>query len=247
MKILAIGNSFSTDATTFLHEIAEDMGDDLQVVNLYIGGCSLETHWLNAQANAPLYSYELNGHATGRMVSIKSALTECKWDIVTLHQASLLSGIEESYEPYFENMLGYVKRYAPNADIKVMQTWAFDDNCTREGFENYGRSQKVMYERLIPCYEKISKKYELPLIRCGEALQALRGTPRFDMSKGGETLCRDGFHMHYIYGRFLLGCIWYQAIFNKSIKDGKFYPTIPDMPTDKEKIDFIRAFAAERM
>jgi len=107
MKILSIGNSFSTDATTYLHELALSTDLDLQVVNLYIGGCSLQTHWFNAESNTPAYSYELNGNSTGRMTSIKSALTECNWDVVTLHQASLFSGVEESYYPYFENMLAY--------------------------------------------------------------------------------------------------------------------------------------------
>ena len=47
MKILAIGNSFSEDATTYLHQIGEAAGVKNQIVNLYIGGCPLETHWEN--------------------------------------------------------------------------------------------------------------------------------------------------------------------------------------------------------
>ena len=43
-KILAIGNSFSEDATYYLHQILEHSGIENQVVNLYIGGCSLERH-----------------------------------------------------------------------------------------------------------------------------------------------------------------------------------------------------------
>ena len=49
MKVLAIGTSFSQDATTFLHQVAEEQGVALEVVNLYIGGCSLETHWKNME------------------------------------------------------------------------------------------------------------------------------------------------------------------------------------------------------
>ena len=41
MKVLAIGNSFSQDATRYLHQIAKANQFDLKVVNLYIGGCSL--------------------------------------------------------------------------------------------------------------------------------------------------------------------------------------------------------------
>ena len=48
-KILAIGNSFSQDATAYLHDIAAAGGTDTKIVNLYIGGCSLKTHWENAE------------------------------------------------------------------------------------------------------------------------------------------------------------------------------------------------------
>ena len=39
MKLLAVGNSFSQDACTFLHQTAQAQGLDLEVTNLYIGGC----------------------------------------------------------------------------------------------------------------------------------------------------------------------------------------------------------------
>lgn len=37
IHILAIGNSFSEDATHFLHQIAEADNVSMKVVNLYIG------------------------------------------------------------------------------------------------------------------------------------------------------------------------------------------------------------------
>ena len=49
MKVLAIGNSFSEDATRYLHQIGEAAGVKNQIVNLYIGGCPLETHWENIE------------------------------------------------------------------------------------------------------------------------------------------------------------------------------------------------------
>ena len=45
MNVLAIGNSFSEDATRYLHQIAKAQGTPLTVVNLVIGGCSLERHY----------------------------------------------------------------------------------------------------------------------------------------------------------------------------------------------------------
>ena len=47
MNILAIGNSFSQDATRYLQKIARADGEKISVINLVIGGCSLERHYLN--------------------------------------------------------------------------------------------------------------------------------------------------------------------------------------------------------
>ena len=49
MKILFIGNSFSSNATTYIREISDGK---LFVRNLYIGGCSLETHAKNIENDA---------------------------------------------------------------------------------------------------------------------------------------------------------------------------------------------------
>ena len=45
MNILSIGNSFSQDAQKWLHSISVANGNSFETYNLFIGGCSLETHW----------------------------------------------------------------------------------------------------------------------------------------------------------------------------------------------------------
>jgi len=45
MNILAIGNSFSQDATRYLHQIAAADGVTLHVANFYIGGYFLQLHY----------------------------------------------------------------------------------------------------------------------------------------------------------------------------------------------------------
>ena len=74
MKILAIGNSFSQDATRYLYGIARADGVNLEVVNLYIGGCSLERHYRNMLSAERAYGLEINGHKTGFFVSLDEAL-----------------------------------------------------------------------------------------------------------------------------------------------------------------------------
>ena len=114
LSILAIGNSFSQDATAYLHMAAEAAGVETLVVNLYIGGCSLKTHWENMQGDLRAYHYEKNGVGMG-LVSLREALTERAWDVVTFQQASHDSGLKETYFPYLRELSAYAKELAPGA------------------------------------------------------------------------------------------------------------------------------------
>ena len=74
MKILSIGNSFSTDVHRFLHRLAQINAVEMKTVNLFIGGCDLETHWKNAEENNACYDLEINGNEATEVVSIAQAL-----------------------------------------------------------------------------------------------------------------------------------------------------------------------------
>ena len=136
MQILAIGNSFSSDATRYLHGIARAGGVPLQVTNLYIGGCSLERHFRNMHSDARAYDLQCNGHSTGFSVSLSEALLNRPWDVITLQQVSHLSGIPGSYEPYFSKLLQYVKAAQPEAKIFFHETWAYEQDSQHPNFPN---------------------------------------------------------------------------------------------------------------
>lgn len=105
INILSIGNSFSQDAQRYLHELAKSEGVNIQTVNLYIGGCSLEQHFYNVLEDKKAYLLEMNGYSvSGFMVSIKEALLARNWDYVTLQQASHNSFDYETYQPYLTEL-----------------------------------------------------------------------------------------------------------------------------------------------
>ena len=47
------------------------------------------------------------------------------------------------------------------------------------------------------------------------------------MQDDGLSLCRDGFHMSFDYGRYLLGCIWLRKLTGISVKDVAYIPESP--------------------
>lgn len=224
VKILAIGNSFSQDATHYLQQIAMSDGIDAKVVNLYIGGCSVERHWHNIEQNAKLYLYEEDGKSTNQYVSIKEALQEENWDFVVTQQASHDSGIQDTYYPFIMNLFDYIKEYAPNAERILHQTWAYEIDSSHDCFGRYHHNQQEMYERLCEAYKRASDTLGVRMIPCGNVIQKVRTREPFIYEKGGISLCRDGFHMDYIYGRYLLAATWYEIIFKKNIMENNYTP-----------------------
>lgn len=238
MKILAIGNSFSQDAFAYINNLASAAGDDCKVVNLYIGGCSLENHWFQYEHNLCFYEYELNGKNSGAYVSIDEVLDEEEWDIISLQQCSGLSGVEESYEPYLSRLIKAIKEKKPNSKLVLHETWAYDEGSLHEDFGRYELSQSVMYNQLHLAYKKMGDLYNLFIVPSGTLIQNLRGYEEFDSHQGGQSLCRDGFHLHGIYGRYAVACLWY-LMFISEDKKIEFIPPNRDDDLYERKIQII--------
>lgn len=232
IKILAIGNSFSQDATYYLHQIAKAAGMEIEVVNLYIGGCSLERHFRNIEKGTEDYLYEQNGIPTERYVSIKDALEEKDWDYVITQQASHDSGWLDTYEPFLEKIIAYIKNIVPKATVMLHKTWAYEIDSEHESFPRYNRDQIEMYERLSRAYEAMAEKEKVGLIPCADVIQKLRSTMPFVYRDGGMSLCRDGYHMHYIYGRYALAAAWFDVLTGGYIKDNPYVPSTSFMPEE---------------
>ena len=58
LKILAIGNSFSTDSMQYLYEIMKAGGvEEIVLGNLYYAGCSLDQHYQFGRTDSTSYTY----------------------------------------------------------------------------------------------------------------------------------------------------------------------------------------------
>ena len=153
-NILSIGNSFSQDAQRYLHRIAKADGFILNTFNLYIGGCSLSLHYRNMISEEKAYMLEMNGESTGFRVSLKDALLNRDWDVVTVQQASLKSPDYETYQPYLNKIVDYIKEYVPKAKIAIHQTWAYEQDSQMLN-ERLGYTEHTkMFEDVKASYQK---------------------------------------------------------------------------------------------
>ncbi len=247
VRILAIGNSFSQDAAYYLHQLTEAAGRDVQVVNLYIGGCPLELHWQNIRNDARAYQYQQNGVMTERYVSIDEMLEEEEWDHIVTQQASHDSGWLETYEPFLGLILEHLRAKAPAARLWLQETWAYEVGSRHDRFPRYHCDQRFMYEKLHACYTQMAEKYGLGLIPSGTVIQKARKHPEFDVSGHGLSLCRDGFHMSYSYGRYLLACVWAKTLLGLPVEGLPYTPASPMVaePCDPSLLALIREIVEE--
>lgn len=99
-RVLVISNSFGQDSVRYLNGISRAAKNEIYVANLYIGGCPLSHHYRNIMSDEKEYDYQQNGVTTPFKVSIREALLLFDWDVVVTQQASVPSGLYDSYVPY---------------------------------------------------------------------------------------------------------------------------------------------------
>ena len=213
LRVLSIGNSFSQDAHKYLAKMAEAEGKRFTLVNLYSAGCNLKKHYENWETNTGIYDYESNGVKVASNVTLDAVLESHTFDVITLQQASYTSVNYKNYQPYLDNLLRLVRQSQPQAKIYLHQTWAYGD--AHENHQKYasttGGSMAAMWKLVENAYNQAASDTGLSLIPCGLAIQ----NAQTELNKGAyseTSIQRDGAHVSYTWGRYLLARVWYQAL-----------------------------------
>ena len=239
LKVLMIGNSYADDTINYAYEIAKSVGipaENILVADIYIGGCSLATHWENAQSNAAAYRFglEKEGWFDGESYknwTMEQAIKYADWDFITFQQNSGNSGGAASYA-CLQNLMDYVYGIAtdeennPNANPNVKfvwhQTWAYQQGTTASAFATYGYDQMTMYNAIMDCLNtQVMGKNFVAVIPNGTAIQNGR------TSILGDNFSRDQHnHLSYGAGRYI-------ASMNLvSVLTGRDMSTLTWKPTD---------------
>lgn len=237
MNVLSIGNSFSQDAQRYLHRIAKADGCNLNTFNLYIGGCPLSLHYRNMISEEKAYVLEMNGESTGFKVSLKVALLNRDWDVVTIQQVSSKSPYYETYQPYLDKIVEYVRLCVPKAKIAIHQTWAYEQDSHRLNVELGYKNHTDMFNDIKATYEKVAKEIDADfIIPSGEIFQKL-------IEAGIEKVHRDTFHASLGLGRYALGLLWYSVLSGNDVKNNTFCDF--DEAISKEDIKIAKQCVAE--
>ena len=129
-----IGNSFSVCVGDDLYKIVKATPDcKLVLTSAYIGGCTFQRHWQELEkaekdANHKPYHIRIwdtdKKKTASRKDNVNNLLKE-EWDIITIQQGSAQSWDFKFYEPWAGNLIAYIKKHAPKAEIVIQQTWSY--------------------------------------------------------------------------------------------------------------------------
>ena len=215
MNILAIGNSFSQDATRYIHRIARSDGFNLNVTNLYIGGCPIDRHFRNMISGSRDYELEYNGELTFFKVSLEEALLNREWDYITIQQASHRSYNYDSYQPYLNEICDYIRELCPKAKLLIHQTWGYENESIRLKDTGY-RSHEEMFKDIEKAYNKAAKDVNAEfIIPSGKLMKML-------LENGIEKVHRDTFHLRRGLSRYAVGLLWYSLLSGNDISENTF-------------------------
>ena len=251
-KVLTIGNSFTWSLKADLPAIAKAQGDKLTLVFANHGGCTIQRHWNYAkeeESNPEVKRYKYKS----KPAKLRDILAAEKWDIVTIQQASPKSWVKGSFYPELDELVAYVKKHAPDAEIVFQQTWSYRSDSwilTRDKLSN-----TEMYQGAASAYRKLAESHGLRVIPMGDAVQIFRknnpppefkyldnkarakykwpdvppqagdvvGVNRWIKQGGRMVLYMDSVHLNE-RGEYLQAAVWFAFLYGRKTSEIKFVP-----------------------
>jgi Domain of unknown function (DUF4886) len=252
LRVFAVGNSFSQNATTYLPQLAEAGGHELILGTAQTGGCSLERHWKAAEAELANPGSKEAKIYGGK--SLAEIIGKGKWDVVTIQQYSLFSSDIETYRPYAQKLHDHLRTLQPGAEIVVHQTWAYRSDANRFGqvaAEKHAAAQREMWERSRAAYRQIAGDLGARVIPVGDAFWRVDSDPKWGYKSDAsydfknpvfpvlpdqntslhvgyrwsadKKLSKDANHAN-VAGQYLGGLVWYGCLFRESTENLAFVP-----------------------
>ena len=276
LKVLAIGNSFSASAVRTLPALTASVpGCRLILTGASIGGCSLERHWnewCKAEKDPRHTPYGISfwdtanlSGKTNRRGNINDLIKNKnnKYDIITIQQNSSNSWKYSTYQPFAEKLIAVLKKYQPQAEIVIQQTWSYRSDSVR--LRKWKINNSFMYEQLASAYAQLAKTNGFRVIPVGYAVQIFRAkTPvKFQVPdlkalaalKNKEAHSFDGEVVGYCkwmrhrktknfylacdtihlnpHGEYMQSAVWFSILFGRPATDIKY--VLPGMKPEQAK------------
>lgn len=227
VNILIFGHSYGRDCTEYLPALAVEAGiNDVRVGRFIKSNCSLEEHYqafIGDTTNR--YSECLPGETVYKDVplSIKEVVTGIRWDYIIFQNSLENEGRYETAQPYLSKLVEYVcdtqlNRFDNEPVICWNMFWPIsrlheDGSNERSTYRLsfYENSSEKMWESYLAATRELMEDTGIDfIIPSGTAVMLFRES-RWNTPEARE-LTRDGYHMGYGAGRYLVACTLYEKI-----------------------------------
>lgn len=227
LRILMIGNSFTDDVTEYIGEIVQNSGIDQKTCCVYRvtqGGSQLQT-WRDKYINNTHVALEKKAGLLSMNITegTMREILHQDWDVISLQQLSNYSNDISTFSPYLEDLISYIKTDCTNEKVALCWhlTWSYWGGHTAMGPKEY-----VGWESIVSTVKDMNRTYGIDIIiPSGTAIQNARATEL----NTGKSLTRDGYHMDYGIGRYIIACTLYESLFQPvyepHISDILWHPT----------------------
>ena len=138
-----------------------------------------------------------NNLSTNRYISLKDALLMKKWDYITLQQVSVYSGLVDTFYPFINELVDYVREYQKESQLVLHKTWPYETGFENTNFAHYEYNRKIMYKCINKAYLQVQNDLGINIVvRSGDIIENA-------IEKYGEHFHKDGFHLND-EGRYLV-------------------------------------------
>lgn len=236
MKVLFYGNSFSVDASRYLHGISRAAGNEISVGNLCYPGCSLFQHYTFLLSGEAKYEYFYDGFSTKIFLPSQQALLSDDWDVVVLQESSRKAGTFDTYQPYLGELAAHIRRCRPRAKLAYHMSWTYPKG-SRIFDQTPFSGPEEMFPGVVATAERAAEEMGADLlVPSGKAMYRL-------CAEAGEEAYRDSFHCNKGQSRYMLGLLWYMALTGRSAESDSFRDF--DVPVTEEQAARARRIAVE--
>ena len=197
-RVLAIGDDCALDAVeNYLYALLGTQYSKVQLGVLYAAKSDLDTHYEAVKNNKATYEFRVNTNGKWQKtanVSADSAFLSAQWDAVVLQQNAATAGVDTAYGN-LSKFTALVQEKCPDAAIYWHMTWAFQQGCKQEGFQQYYNNQQMMFQSIVSTtLKRVAPDDNVTgLIPTATTIQNLRTSSLQDnLTSDGRRLTADG-------------------------------------------------------
>lgn len=252
LRVLDIGNSYSSDLTYHLKELldADGIGKDMCYYICHRGGASYKD-WYNMYLGNDSKSYFINlrggvaglegceplletneaGENEGGKI-FRRAIRNCRWDVIFIHQTTTYSTTYDQWESSLatgglRQLIRVIKACQPQAIIGTYIIHSFKSDNP----ENIEQDTRLRWEHNCDAVKRMMRDYGIDLVvPYGTAIESLR-----ENLPNSAEYCRDSTHLGRGLACYTAACTLYETVIAPRYGASVLGNTATHICTDGEK------------